>query len=305
MPGTSAAETTSVTDNTSACTGSSVIRDTWRITCDCGAKDSIDPIDSYGEQHKDRHCVNCHGAKHRACFVCGSCMPDGHRIDKRTCSTTCRAHLVAHYNVKFPPLTEAETAARDADLRAKFGSTMLPPEVAAKRDRERHIIHTAECCYKCEAPFLPGDVIYRTGGRFAPIRPVCELHRDVPPHVLRSGKVITQTPTRYSKSEPCEHCGRPVAYSPHAQPHKYVRQWTYSGEHEPKVHVLCSEQCRRQAGARRVERETRPCEVCGEMFTARAGALTCSDRCRQTRRRLALASFDLYHESNDTKETTR
>lgn len=72
------------------------------------------------------------------------------------------------------------------------------------------------------------------------------------------------------RSGPCDGCDRPL--------------WCLNDDHLPedRRRRWCSEACRGRARYRtRRLAESRPCAVCGEPFTARRGARTCSARCRQ------------------------
>lgn len=168
-----------------------------------------------------------------------------------------------------------DTAAETLRL---LGIGNVTPEKLERRRREYLLQQHADRCAECDAPFTEDDVVYRRGGfrrwrdSFTErVLPYCAACSDVAAH-----------PERWLAVRPCEMCGRPVSNSrATADPHRFTRDWSSYGERDLVVHVVCSEACRRRLYRTPAERAVRPCEECGEPFTARADARFCSARCRQ------------------------
>ena len=88
--------------------------------------------------------------------------------------------------------------------------------------------------------------------------------------------------------KPCGHCGRSIRWG-----------WPYG---------FCCERCayEDEKASRRVERTEVSCEVCGEPFTPkRRDAKTCSDRCRQRKRRERVTAARVKAHSRTRADTAK
>lgn len=256
------------------------------------------------------HCTTCHSDSHRACEVCGSCMPDDHRWDRWFCSSTCRVRSKQKREAEALELAiwEAEHPEEAAQKRAEFEALVnalggpMSPERRASRERRAELKARAERCATCDKPFVDGDTIYRRGGWQRPVLPYCSEHccgqvdgghnQDAseghyfPACACPGGR----GDRKWLEPEPCAFCGRLVANDREtADPHKFVREWIHWKEDgTPRVRTFCSEDCRRsvtrvEAKAKRMKaRAARPCQACGETFEAgRSDSAYCSSACRQ------------------------
>ena len=175
------------------------------------------------------------------------------------------------------------------------------PRRAAHLRRCQELQARADRCSECERPFTPGETIYRRalrGDAGGPVLPYCSEHRcpqqagqhndDVPDGYYKRGcRCGDYGDRQWRKPKPCAGCGRLVANDKRtADPHRFTRQWAYTGERELAARVFCSTHCRRstfraEAKAKR-ERKPRKCECCPATFTpSRADSRYCSAACRQ------------------------
>lgn len=210
------------------------------------------------------HCTTCHSSEHRACIVCGACMPDGHRWDRFYCCTTCRVNgkrereraELEHIAWEAENPAEAleqkrkreETLAQlDAMGEAMNGGKEGRAKMQTRRKRTAELRATAGRCAKCDKPFERGDTIYRRGIE-GPILPYCEAHacdqpdgrhnKDAPEGRCFSNCGCPDDPhgrRRWLTSEPCAGCARLVANDREtADPRQFVREWQTAEEAEEK-----------------------------------------------------------------------
>lgn len=264
------------------------------------------------------HCTTCHEDGHRACTVCGACLPDGHRWDRHHCSSTCRVRAKAEREREAAERAtweaeHPEEAAKKREelesLAASIGSLAasvggLTPEQLEHRKRNAELKATADRCVKCDRPFAAGETIYRRAELSAinegPVLPYCAADRcgqsdgrhnaDAPegryyPACRCPGE---DGDRKWLKPEPCAYCDRPVANDREtANPWRFTRDWQgWDEERPPTPRTFCSENCRRafQRAKARAKRGTpeRDCEGCGERFTpTRSDARYCSPACKQ------------------------
>lgn len=223
LPGMSS-DAATVTENASTPEGTSV---TYNDTCSCGATDDQD-LRREWRLGGGPHCLTCHSDAHRACAVCGACLPENHRWDKLTCSSTCRVQLKRRrdeaelarqvWEAENPEAAAKRRAERDSWQQAvrAIEANLQTPE---RRERELRIAslkRDADQCAKCDKPFAVGDTIYRRG---VPVLPYCHEHRcdqldgyhdcDAPPG--RHYPACRCGARGWLPPAPCETCGRPVA----------------------------------------------------------------------------------------------
>lgn len=302
-----------VTHNDSTQPGSSVSRNDGD-QCSCGVKLDRSGFIDRTLRAGEPHCCSCHSDRHRECEVCSQCLPDGHRWDRRYCSSTCRVNAKAQRDQAEleRQVWEAEHPAEAAKQRAEFeawveGMKRLAEATGLSKgegdERFEALRAKAERCAECDRPFEPGDVIYRRprsafGG---PVLPYCGEHRcgsyrhnrDAPegryyPDCGCPGK---RGDRRWVEPKPCASCGRLVANDKKADPFRFVRAWRWEGEETLHgARIFCSKDCRRsffreEAKRRRLEARggsEHRCEECRERFTARrSGSKYCKSACRQ------------------------
>jgi hypothetical protein len=258
--------------------------------------------------HEDLHCTTCHEDGHRACSQCGACLPKRHRWDRFYCSSTCRVRAHAErfrasierveWETQYPEQAAKERAEQEAIVREIRALNGADEPGAERRKRREALKAVADRCADCERPFERDETIYRRGqhGMDGPVLPYCSAHRcaqsdgrhnkDLPEgrsyqNCRCPGKAGD---SKWRKPEPCAGCGRMVANDrATADPHRFIRDWAYSGERERTARVFCSERCRRIASRTpRRQHGPAPCESCSAEFVpARADARYCSSACRQ------------------------
>lgn len=298
--------TESVTANDSGQVASTVTHNTC---LSCQEYERIGPPDNKRWSFRRLHCTTCHGDRHIACFECATCLPAGHRYDRRYCSSTCR--VTAHVRREEARLERVvweeenpEEARRQAKkyedsvagLRAALSASgmMGDPE---RRKRERELKGQAKRCAgriwqsdtetfsDCLNRFEPGDVIYRQRTLLTdPVLPYCFEHRCGQPagrhnRDLPDGRYYPACLCEdrlWEEPESCPGCVRLVS-NPKNAPWRRVRQWLYSGEKEKaKPRPFCSDHCRRlvfraeRKAARQAERgEESQCVGCSANFKGR------------------------------------
>jgi hypothetical protein len=189
---------------------------------------------------------------------------------------------------------------RDEILEAEGVDTS--DEAKAKRHRDYEARQTAEICGECGGTLGPDATIYRLrffreGGIYPsyPTRVLCEECASRPrkprfslnsvvraqqlskKHGLSFEDAYQQVITRKLVYDYCETCDRKVVWE------ESKRDRRGGG----RLYVFCSERYARDIyrqirNARNAEAREKPCEVCGERFTAtRRDAKTCSAACKQ------------------------
>jgi len=171
--------------------------DSSAIRNDCSVCKGYRPPESKRFNLYGLHCTTCHEVTHGACEECGTCLPDGHRYDRRYCSSSCRAtaHKARQLLVLARSVWEAEHP-EEAALQAKeqeewlaaasavMGALDSRSENRKSKDRQQREarLRAAECS-DCQQPL---DVVYRrhngtheqeTGTPGAFVVPVCEACR--------------------------------------------------------------------------------------------------------------------------------
>jgi hypothetical protein len=148
------------------------------------------------------------------------------------------------------------------------------------RSRQQTPVTQPLTCSECKNPITGSVTIRFLYGRTRGRRTTClscslyeEPRRQYRCEPVEPDKcLVKQTHER----RPCDACGRVLRLLG-----RYPSRW------KP---IFCSDACAQRAYniKRRVDHETIPCAVCGEMFTqTRSDAKTCSNRCRQAAFRIA------------------
>jgi hypothetical protein len=281
------------------------------VTCN-GCEHNSDLLTNRaGLRFTDLHCRSCHENGHRACAVCGECLPARHRWDRFYCSSSCRVRGKAlreeatNERVAWEeanPEAAAQQEAKYQALRLQLQAiTSVDPQLRSLAKHRGEARRTAERCSDCDKPFEPGATIYRRAlyTAFGPVLPYCEEHccdqtegrhnRD-----LTDG---TYYPTcacpgglgdrHWLKAEPCVSCGRLVRnHARSANPYRFTPTWTYQGAAERIVRTYCSTGCKRtfyaRARASSLFVSGKFCAACEALFTPkRSDSRYCSSACRQ------------------------
>lgn len=98
------------------------------------------------------HCTSCHSDRHRACEVCGACLPNNHRWDRYYCGSTCRVLAMRErerrdleriaWEAEYPEEAAKKKAEREAALEMAKTLTGTTPEYQAREKRIADIKRT-------------------------------------------------------------------------------------------------------------------------------------------------------------------
>jgi hypothetical protein len=170
----------SVTDNASAQVDSPVTSNADEDGCTrCDRLDRAGLESNRYNGLNRPHCRTCHSDRHYACVQCRQCLPNGHRLDRRYCSSTCRQKVFLYWRSpeglaqiaseqarrETPEMRELAEAIRA--LGAALGGTKNDLHEAA---RER-----AETCGRCGTDISTSGIVWRLAHGLLEIEvfPVC------------------------------------------------------------------------------------------------------------------------------------
>lgn len=247
------------------------------------------------------HCTGCHDGGHLACVQCGGCMPDGHRYDRRYCSSTCRvdAHRDREQTRRERQAWEAANPEKAAQQAAEREATReewrkedrairqimgVGDEAKARRRRREEARQTAGRCVDCQTPLDDGQTIHRRhrSGMQSLVLPYCAgcACRQPDGYHNRDAEDGYYYPAcacpgdsdgrrAWHDPQPCAGCGRPVRYHRQAHPGRFVRWWVPPAEADRAdvdvvvVRTFCSQRCRRRVlqTVRKAKRQARQADV--------------------------------------------